>query len=299
LINLSKVTLQKQRKQPYPKSSEPSKPVSVYVGNLSWKTKWQGLIDVCKQYGAVKRADIAEDENGRSKGFGIVVFASEEDANNCIQDLNGKEIEGRNVNVKLDERPGTLKKKGMPTYKVFVGNLPWSIKWQDLKDICKEYGTVIRVDIAKKNGRSQGYGVVEFADKEAQETCIANVNEHELNGRVLTAKVDEAPDKPVNKTIAAAGIEFGGFGSLGSERISTSVYVGNLPWSARWQDVKDICQAYGNVVRADIAQNKDGRSDGYGTVRFESAEAAQNCIDNLSGQSYEGRILTVRLDKFN
>lgn len=292
----------KQRKQPYvPKSAETvvSKPVSVFIGNLPWSTKWKELMDICKQYGSVNRADIAE-ENGRSKGYGIVVFASEKEAQLCIQDLNGKEIGGRSVTVKLDEMPGTLPKKGAPTYKVFVKNLPWSVKWQDLKDLCKEYGTVIRVDLAQKNGRSQGYCTIEFADKESQETCINNLNDHELEGRVLVAKIDEEPKKSIPNTVASPGIEFGGLGNLGNQKaVSTSVYVGNLPWSAKWQDLKDICQEYGNVAYAEIALKKNGQSDGYGTVRFDNAEAAQNCIDNLGGQNYDGRILTARLDKFN
>jgi len=47
----------------------------------------------------------------------------------------------------------------------------------------------------------------------------------------------------------------------------TSVYVGNLPWSVQWQYLKDMCQQFGNVIRADIQQDDQGRSRGYRVVK--------------------------------
>ena len=69
---------------------------------------------------------------------------------------------------------------------VYVGNLSWSVKWQDLKDIAAEYGEVVRADVAEEpNGRSKGFGTVVYATTEAADACIANLNEAEHEGRKL------------------------------------------------------------------------------------------------------------------
>ena len=65
---------------PSSSSSAPASATSVYVGNLTWKTSWQDLKDHFRQCGEIVRADIALGQDGRSKGFGLVVFAKSSDA---------------------------------------------------------------------------------------------------------------------------------------------------------------------------------------------------------------------------
>ncbi|MEK7173690.1 MAG: RNA-binding protein [Patescibacteria group bacterium] len=72
----------------------------LYVGGLSYQTDQQGLQDLFSQAGEVTSATIITDRmSGRSKGFGFVEMATEEDAQNAINMFNGKEFEGRNITV--------------------------------------------------------------------------------------------------------------------------------------------------------------------------------------------------------
>jgi len=57
----------------------------VYVGNLTFRTAWQDVKDLFKEYGDVIRVDIAQDMDGRSKGYGTVLFSKEEDATAAIE----------------------------------------------------------------------------------------------------------------------------------------------------------------------------------------------------------------------
>ena len=56
----------------------------VYVGNLAYETSWQGLKDHFRQAGEVLHADVLHEPSGRSKGCGLVSFASAADAANAI-----------------------------------------------------------------------------------------------------------------------------------------------------------------------------------------------------------------------
>ena len=68
-------------------------------------------------------------------GFGLVVFADEDSAQRCISELDGQEYEGRSLQCRYDEKT-TASAEGAAA-KVYVGNLPWSVQWQDLKDLAK------------------------------------------------------------------------------------------------------------------------------------------------------------------
>ena len=72
----------------------------LYVGNLSFNTTTQDLEDMCGEFGTVESANIIEDrETGRSRGFAFVEMSSNEEAQNAISALNGKEIDGRSLTV--------------------------------------------------------------------------------------------------------------------------------------------------------------------------------------------------------
>jgi RNA recognition motif-containing protein len=78
----------------------------LFVGNLSWGLDDAKLAEVFSAYGEVTDAKvITERGTGRSKGFGFVTFATEEQAAAAIEGLNEKDVEGRNVTVNVAQPP--------------------------------------------------------------------------------------------------------------------------------------------------------------------------------------------------
>lgn len=72
----------------------------LYVGNLSYNVDESALHGHFSQIGAVESAKVVTDrESGRSKGFGFVEMATDEDANRAIEECNGKDFMGRNIVV--------------------------------------------------------------------------------------------------------------------------------------------------------------------------------------------------------
>ena len=72
----------------------------LYVGNLSYRMTDSDLEQLFASHGSVASAQIIMDrDTGRSKGFGFVEMASDQDAQSAITALNGKEIEGRTLTV--------------------------------------------------------------------------------------------------------------------------------------------------------------------------------------------------------
>jgi cold-inducible RNA-binding protein len=72
----------------------------IYVGNLSFQMSDQDLMALFTEYGQVNSAAVVLDrETGRSRGFGFVEMESDDAAKNAIESLNGRDIEGRTLNV--------------------------------------------------------------------------------------------------------------------------------------------------------------------------------------------------------
>jgi len=79
--------------------------MNIYVGNLSWGLKDQDLANLFAPFGEVASAKIVMDKfTQRSKGFGFVEMPNDEQAQAAIAQLNGSEIEGRNLVVN-ESRP--------------------------------------------------------------------------------------------------------------------------------------------------------------------------------------------------
>lgn len=74
--------------------------MKLYVGNLSFDATEQDLQDTFGEIGTVESVNIIEDrDTGRSRGFGFVEMSSKEEGQNAISQLDGKEMDGRNLKV--------------------------------------------------------------------------------------------------------------------------------------------------------------------------------------------------------
>jgi RNA recognition motif-containing protein len=74
--------------------------MKLYVGNLSFQTSSDDLQELFAQAGTVESVSIIEDrDTGRSRGFAFVEMSSSEEGQKAIEQFNGKEVNGRNLNV--------------------------------------------------------------------------------------------------------------------------------------------------------------------------------------------------------
>lgn len=72
----------------------------LYVGGLPYSVNDDGLRDIFSQAGSVESATVITDKmSGRSKGFGFVEMATDEEAQKAIEMFNNQEIEGRRIMV--------------------------------------------------------------------------------------------------------------------------------------------------------------------------------------------------------
>lgn len=72
----------------------------LFVGGLSWGTDEYGLRAAFERFGELTEVKVITDrDTGRSRGFGFVTFANPDDANNAISEMDGSDLDGRNIAV--------------------------------------------------------------------------------------------------------------------------------------------------------------------------------------------------------
>ncbi|MEO6508995.1 MAG: RNA-binding protein [Patescibacteria group bacterium] len=79
----------------------------------------------------------------------------------------------------------------MDNKKLYVGNLPWSMSGDSLRDLFSEFGEVVEAVIIsdRMTGRSKGFGFVTFATEDAANAAISAMNEKEIEGRKIVVNV--------------------------------------------------------------------------------------------------------------
>lgn len=118
---------------------------------------------------------------------------------------------GRSRSPRRDRREGNRERKtrrGPPERRVFISNLPFEMKWQEVKDLFrKEVGEVAYVELFDdENGKPRGAGVMEFNTVELTKHAIDKMHRYEFKGRKIVVKEDFDVDRDkCGRIIAGSG----------------------------------------------------------------------------------------------
>ena len=251
--------------RPARRSSQSSNGHRVYVGNLAWETTWQQLKDHMKPVGEVLYADIFLHPDGkRSKGCGIVEFASAEGARRAIDELNDTKIASSDRLIFVREDRETNGKDRND-----------SSRGRDRSDR----------DRSRERDRSRD------RNRGGRERDRSSDRDRGGRGRDRSRdrsrERDRSNERSDRRSRTFSSRDTGG----------RQVFVGNLPFSTTWQDLKDQFKKVGKVARADIIEDHNGRSAGRGTVLFDTASDAERAIRELHDTDFNGRRILVKEDR--
>nr|XP_020645782.1 myelin expression factor 2 isoform X2 [Pogona vitticeps] len=223
-----------------------------------------------------------------------------------------------------EKSAGSGEKKTLNRNRVFISNIPYDMKWQSIKDLMREkVGEVTYVELFKDaEGKSRGCGVVEFKDEEFVKKALETMNKYDLNGRPLNIKEDSDGEHGRRALQRGSGPYTGGHGpdiapglmnlppsilnnrnippelisNLQAGRLGSTIFVANLDFKVGWKKLKEVFSIAGTVKRADIKEDKDGKSRGMGTVTFEQPIEAVQAISMFNGQFLFDRPMHVKMD---
>eukprot|EP00918_Siedleckia_nematoides_P097370 GHVU01213491.1.p1 GENE.GHVU01213491.1~~GHVU01213491.1.p1 ORF type:complete len:642 (+),score=85.05 GHVU01213491.1:310-2235(+) len=174
---------------------------NVYIKNFGEGIDDGQLRDMFEPFGKIISAKVSidpiSDGEGKSRGFGFVSFQDHEAASLAVDDMNGKDMNGRTVYVgraqkkaersaELKERFEKLKAERMNRYQgvnLYVKNLDDTIDDERLRKEFSQFGTITSAKVMTDGQRSKGFGFVCFSSPEEATKAVT-----EMNGRIVVAK---------------------------------------------------------------------------------------------------------------
>lgn len=176
------------------------------VKNLNPDTTTEGLKKLFEPFGTVVAAEVKFKDDGKSRGFGFVVFSSEEDSKKATAEVNDKDVGGKKLSVGPAERREDDGRKGAkgdgkgvrnraPSgpfgggggFRLNVKNLSWDVTAEKLKELFAPFGEVADAQVKlKDSGKSRGFGFVILPTEEAAKKAIAEMNDKEIEGKKLS-----------------------------------------------------------------------------------------------------------------
>ncbi|XP_032279761.1 LOW QUALITY PROTEIN: polyadenylate-binding protein 1-like [Phoca vitulina] len=167
---------------------------NVYIKNFGEDTDDERLKDLFGKFGPALSMKVMTDESGKSKGFGFVSFERHEDAQKAVDEMNGKELNGKQIYVgraqKKVERQTELKRKfeqmkqdRITRYQgvnLYVKNLDDGIDDECLQKEFSPFGTITGAKVMMEGGCSKGFGFVCFSSPEEATKAVT-----EMNGRIV------------------------------------------------------------------------------------------------------------------
>jgi nucleolin len=231
---------------------------------------------------------VPRDRNtGNPRGFAFVEMVNEEEGQAAIAALDGADIDGRTIRVNKQVSKEELAKTRKPREerpvvegkRIYVGNLPFDIERHELVSMFEDYGTVLEsfLPFDKETGKPRGFAFVTMADAEA-DAAIEALNYCTFGGRTLNVneslpRGQPAEPKPMGKR--------------------TKIYVGNLNFATREQDIVSVFAEYGQILDCFFPTDREtGQYRGFCFVTMPE-DAAQKAIEGVDGVELDGRLLRV------
>nr|XP_043632314.1 RNA-binding protein CP31B, chloroplastic [Erigeron canadensis]XP_043632324.1 RNA-binding protein CP31B, chloroplastic [Erigeron canadensis]XP_043632332.1 RNA-binding protein CP31B, chloroplastic [Erigeron canadensis]XP_043632341.1 RNA-binding protein CP31B, chloroplastic [Erigeron canadensis] len=164
------------------------KPFELYVCNLPRSCGITELLNKFQTYGTVQSVEVPRiPETGMSRGCGYVTMSSLDEAKAAIAALDGTDVDGRDMRVRfsadMNSKWGSTVTSSRPQknlvfespYKVYAGNLAWSVKPEDLRNHFSQFGNVVSTTVLhdRKGGKNRVYGFLSFSTSEELEAAMS------------------------------------------------------------------------------------------------------------------------------
>lgn len=173
---------------------------NVFVKNLDESIDDEQFATLFGRHGEILSAAVQRDEQGKSKGFGFINYVSHVEAQRAVDEMNGKQIAGKDVYVgraqKKTERLEELRRQfeALKTERlnkfhginVYIKNLADTVDDERLRIEFSPFGTITSCRVmTDEKGNSRGFGFVCFSTPEEAGRAVTEMNSRMLLGKPL------------------------------------------------------------------------------------------------------------------
>lgn len=283
---------------------------NIFIKNLDKGIDHKALYDTFSAFGNILSCKVVMDEGSSSKGYGFVHFETKEAAEKAIARVNGMMLNSQKVFVgpfvarkeRSHGRDGEAKFTNVYVKNLAVGTEAAAdgsttgapaVDSEGLKKMCAEFGPITNAAVMQdENGKSKGFGFVNFETAEAAKACVEALHNKEVNGKTLF--VGRAQKKGEREQELKSK-----FQALKDERLNkyqgVNLYVKNLEDTVDDEKLRAEFSPYGTITSCRIMKDDKVNSKGFGFVCFSTSEEATRAVTEMNGKMMGTKPLYVAL----
>lgn len=270
---------------------------NIFIKNLDESIDNKALHDTFAAFGNVLSCKVATDEQGRSKGYGFVHYETAESAENAIKAVNGMLLNDKKVyvghHISRKERQSKLDELKAQFTNLYVKNLDPEMTQDDFYNLFAQFGNVTSAIVSfDEEGRSKGFGFVNYEKHEEAQAAVDALHENEQNGRklfVARAQKKAEREEELRRSYEQAKME------KMSKYQGVNLYVKNLEDDIDDDKLRSEFEVFGTVTSSKVMRDEKGTSKGFGFVCFSTPEEATKAVAEMNNKMIGSKPLYVSL----
>lgn len=260
---------------------------NIFIKNLDPSIDTRALHDTFSAFGNILSCKVAVDAEGKSRGFGFVHFEDAEAADLAIKNVDGMLLNDLKVyvgyHISNKERRNIIDEQRSKFTNVYVKNVDESVDDATLNELFTKYGPITSAVVSlDDNGKSRGFGFVNFENHEDAEKAVEALHETELKGKTLY--VQRAQKKTEREETLRREYERQRE-EKNSQYLGVNLYVKNLDDSINDEKLRQEFAPYGTITSAKVMfDEKTNQSRGFGFVCFSTPDEATKAVTIMNGR---------------
>ncbi|KAG0243762.1 hypothetical protein B0O80DRAFT_481682 [Mortierella sp. GBAus27b] len=278
---------------------------NIFIKNLDPTIDNKALHDTFSAFGNILSCKVATDD-GVSKGYGFVHYETHEAAENAIKHVNGMLLNDKKVfvghHISKKERQSKVEEMKAKFTNVYIKNLDPEISQDEVEVIFAKYGPITScVVAADDNGRSKGFGFINFENHEDAQRAVDELHDSDYKDKklfVTRAQKKGEREEELKKQYEQQKLE-----KL-SKYQGVNLYIKNLDDDIDDERLRQEFSVYGvitsaKVMREDKPVTEDeaskSLSKGFGFVCFSSPDEATKAVTEMNGRMLGSKPIYVAL----
>lgn len=271
---------------------------NIFIKNLDPSIDNKALHDTFSAFGKILSCKIATDDFGNSKGYGFVHYEDPESAQSAIKNVDGMLLNEKKVyvgpHIAREDRQSKAEALRAQFTNVYVKNLDTEeINDAKLEEMFSKYGKITSATLAKDaDGKSRGFGFVNFETHEAAAKAVEELHDSEHYGKKLyvgRAQKKYEREEELKRQYENARLE------KMQKYQGVNLYIKNLDDSIDDEKLREEFTPYGTITSAKVMTDEQGKSKGFGFVCFSSPEEATKAVTEMNQRMVAGKPLYVAL----
>ncbi|KAJ5964206.1 Polyadenylate-binding protein/Hyperplastic disc protein [Penicillium vulpinum] len=235
---------------------------NVFIKNLDNAIDNKALHDTFAAFGNILSCKVAQDEFANSKGYGFVHYETAEAANNAIKHVNGMLLNDKKVfvghHISKKDRQSKFEEMKANFTNIYIKNIDLEITDDEFRVMFEAFGEITSATLSHdQDGKSRGFGFVNYANHESAEAAVAEMNEKDVKSQKLyvgRAQKKHEREEELRKQYEAARME------KASKYQGVNLYVKNLTDDVDDEKLRDLFTPYGTITSAKVMRDAAERS---------------------------------------